>query len=123
MSGWDGCLDGQDIFTTIKENSRSGEVVAELMADTTMEGVQWTLNGRDADWFYLDERHIRLNTSADKVLDREVNESGCGLINTECSLSYNEEALMRMQGLWLLWVQSHFVESVEMFAIVWDCNK
>ncbi|TMS05437.1 Cadherin-related family member 5 [Larimichthys crocea] len=72
MSGWDGCLDGQDIFTTIKENSRSGEVIAELMADTTMEGVQWTLNGRDADWFYLDERHIRLNTSADKVLDREV---------------------------------------------------
>ncbi|KAM8891999.1 cadherin-related family member 5 isoform 1-T2 [Spinachia spinachia] len=71
MSGWDGCLDGQDVFTTIRENSHSGEVVAEIMAETTMEGVHWSLNGKDADWFFLDEGSIRLNTSADKVLDRE----------------------------------------------------
>ncbi|KAL6106836.1 uncharacterized protein ACO6RY_10606 [Pungitius sinensis] len=71
MSGWDGCLDGRDVFTTIRENSHSGEVVAELMAETTMEGVHWSLNGKDADWFFLDEGSIRLNTSADKVLDRE----------------------------------------------------
>lgn len=75
MSGWGGCLDGQDIFTTIKENSVSGEVVAELMADNTIGGVQWSLDGKDSDWFFLDERNIRLNTSADKVLDREVTES------------------------------------------------
>ncbi|XP_071356761.1 cadherin-related family member 5 isoform X2 [Trachinotus anak] len=71
MSGWGGCLDGQDVFAKIRENSLSGEVVAELMADTTVEEVQWILDGKDADWFFLDERHIRLNTSADKVLDRE----------------------------------------------------
>ncbi|XP_054475487.1 cadherin-related family member 5 [Anoplopoma fimbria] len=71
MSGWGGCLDGQDVFTTIRENSHSGEVVAELVAETTMEGVHWSLDGKDADWFFLDERSIRLNTTADKVLDRE----------------------------------------------------
>lgn len=73
MSGWAGCLDGQDIFAPIRENSLPGEVVAELMAETTLEGVHWSLGGKDADWFFLDERHIRLNASADKVLDREVN--------------------------------------------------
>lgn len=72
MSGWDGCLDGQDVFATVRENSPSGEIVAELLTDTTMEGVHWSLNGKDADWFLLDGRNIRLNTSTDKVLDREV---------------------------------------------------
>lgn len=72
MSGWGGCLDGQDVFATIRENSLPGEAVAELMADTTMEGAHWSLHGKDADWFFLDENYIRLNTSADKALDREV---------------------------------------------------
>ncbi|CAG5958094.1 unnamed protein product [Menidia menidia] len=71
MSGWFGCLDGQDIFASIKENSQSGEIVAEIVADTTMDGVQWSLVGKDSDWFFLDDRNIRLNTSADKILDRE----------------------------------------------------
>ncbi|XP_078112990.1 uncharacterized protein LOC144522075 [Sander vitreus] len=71
MSGWGGCLDGQDVYATIRENSHSGEIVAELMAETTMEGVQWSLDGKDADWFFLEGRSIRLKTSADKVLDRE----------------------------------------------------
>lgn len=81
MSGWGGCLDGQDVFATIRENSFSGEVVAELMVETTVEGVRWSLDGKDADWFFLDERNIRLNTSASKVLDREVNESGYAHLN------------------------------------------
>ncbi|CAJ1056772.1 cadherin-related family member 5 [Xyrichtys novacula] len=72
MSGWGGCLDGQDVFASVRENSHWGEVVTELMADTRMEGVHWRLDGKDADWFFLDERYIRLNTSADKILDREV---------------------------------------------------
>ncbi|KAM7396630.1 hypothetical protein PAMP_019662 [Pampus punctatissimus] len=71
MSGWDGCLDGKDVFATVRENSLWGEVVAELLADTTMEGVHWMLGGKDADWFLLDGRNIRLNTSSEKVLDRE----------------------------------------------------
>ncbi|KAF3688882.1 Cadherin-related family member 5 [Channa argus] len=72
MSGWGGCLDGQDVFATIRENSPAGEIVAELMDDTPIEGVHWRLNGKDADWLFLDNRNIRLNTSDDKILDREV---------------------------------------------------
>ncbi|XP_068595976.1 cadherin-related family member 5 [Brachionichthys hirsutus] len=72
MSGWGGCLDGQDVFATVRENSISGEVVADCMTDAMVEGVHWRLGGQDADWFLLDERYIRLNVSEDKVLDREV---------------------------------------------------
>jgi len=79
MSGWGGCLEGQDVFTPIRENSHSGEVVAEFVSESTMEGVHWSLDGKDADWFFLDEGSIRLNTSADKVLDREVTEWGYAL--------------------------------------------
>lgn len=74
MSGWGGCLDGQDVFASIRENSPSGEVVAELTTETSLEGVHWSLDGKDADWFLLDDGNIRLNSSADKVLDREVAE-------------------------------------------------
>lgn len=76
-------MDGQDVFATIRENSHSGEVIAELVGETTMEGVHWSLDGKDADWFFLDEGSIRLNTSADQVLDREVTESGYDLLNTD----------------------------------------
>lgn len=74
MSGWGGCLDGQDVFASIRENSPSGEVIAELITETSLEGVHWSLDGKDADWFFLDDGKIRLNSSADKVLDREVTE-------------------------------------------------
>ncbi|KAM9815375.1 cadherin-related family member 5 [Syngnathus typhle] len=72
MSGWGGCLDGQDVFSRVAENSLCGEVVADLMADPPMEGVEWRLHGKDADWFFLDGGVIRLNSSPEKVLDREV---------------------------------------------------
>lgn len=73
MSGWPGCLEGQDVLARVKENSPTGEVVAELEADTTEpNGLRWSLFGKDAEWFYLDEKHIRLNSSAEKILDREV---------------------------------------------------
>ncbi|XP_036068315.1 cadherin-related family member 5 isoform X1 [Oryzias melastigma] len=71
MSGWAGCLDGEDVFAEIKENSLSGDIVSELAVDTTAEGVQWSLVGKDADWFFLDGKNIRLNVSEDKILDRE----------------------------------------------------
>ncbi|RVE71889.1 hypothetical protein OJAV_G00056520 [Oryzias javanicus] len=70
-SGWAGCLDGEDVFAEIKENSLSGDIVSELAVDTTAEGVQWSLVGKDADWFFLDGKNIRLNASEDKILDRE----------------------------------------------------
>lgn len=66
-------MDGQDVFATIRENSHTGELIAELISDTTGEGVRWSLNGKDADWFFLDRGKLRLNTSPEKVLDREVN--------------------------------------------------
>lgn len=72
MSGWGGCLDGQDIYSKMAENSLCGEVVADLMADTPAEGVEWRLHGKDADWFFLDGGVIRLNSSPEKILDREV---------------------------------------------------
>lgn len=68
-------MDGHDVFGSVRENSPFGEVVAELVVETEVGYVHWSLDGMDADWFFLDQRNIRLNTSADKVLDREVNES------------------------------------------------
>lgn len=65
-------MDGEDVFAEIKENSLSGDIVSELAVDTTAEGVQWSLVGKDADWFFLDGKNIRLNVSEDKILDREV---------------------------------------------------
>lgn len=73
MSGWGGCMDAQDVFGSVRENSRYGDIVAELMVDTTAEGLWWSLDGKDADWFFLEDGSIRLNTTAEKVLDREVN--------------------------------------------------
>lgn len=74
MSGWGGCLDGRDVVVSIRENSPAGVVVADLMTETTLEGVRWSLDGKDADWLFLDEGNIRLNLSDDRVLDREVTE-------------------------------------------------
>lgn len=76
MSGWGGCLDGQDVFVSIRENSPDGEVVADVMTETTLDGVHWSLDGKDADWLSLEEGNIRLNLSDDRVLDREVTEPG-----------------------------------------------
>ncbi|TWW76393.1 cadherin-related family member 5 isoform X1 [Takifugu flavidus] len=71
MSGWGGCMDGQDVYGSIRENSRYGDVVAELMVEPMVEGIWWSLDGKDADWFFLEDSSIRLNASAEKVLDRE----------------------------------------------------
>ncbi|KAM4553344.1 cadherin-related family member 5 [Fundulus diaphanus] len=71
MSGWSECSDGQDVFAKIKENSHYGDIVAEFEANPDMKGVRWSLSGRDAHWFYLDGRNIRLNTSLERILDRE----------------------------------------------------
>ncbi|XP_021164107.2 cadherin-related family member 5 isoform X1 [Fundulus heteroclitus] len=71
MSGWSECSDGQDVFAKIKENSHYGDIVAEFEANPDLKGVRWSLSGRDAHWFYLDGRNIRLNTSLERILDRE----------------------------------------------------
>ncbi|XP_056138470.1 cadherin-related family member 5 [Lampris incognitus] len=95
MSGWGGCLDGQDIFATIRENSLRGELITELIADTTGEWVQWRLEGKDADWFFLDGRNLRLNTSSEKVLNREV-QGPVLMAELEC---YEEEMLQSVYNI------------------------
>ncbi|XP_029992526.1 cadherin-related family member 5 [Sphaeramia orbicularis] len=98
MSGWGGCQEGQDVFATVSENSLSGELVTELMADTSMDGSYWTLDGKDAHWFYLDGKNLRLNASAEKVLDRET-QGPVLLAELSC---YEEETL---QGVYRIVVE------------------
>ncbi|CAB1313730.1 unnamed protein product [Coregonus sp. 'balchen'] len=68
---WNQCLEGQDVFSTIRENSMMGELIIELNTELTANDVVWSLTGEDADWFFLEGRSIRLNASLDRVLDRE----------------------------------------------------
>ncbi|XP_077452725.1 cadherin-related family member 5 [Stigmatopora argus] len=71
-SGWGGCTDGRDMYSTVAENSLCGEVVAELMAENPVEGIEWRVQGKDADWFFFNGGVLCLNTSPEKVLDREM---------------------------------------------------
>nr|XP_023647100.1 cadherin-related family member 5-like [Paramormyrops kingsleyae] len=67
------CLGGQDIFAKVRENSPYGEVVAKFSSaeGQTANSARWCLTGEDADWFFLEGRTIRLNTSSSRTLDRE----------------------------------------------------
>ncbi|KAJ8373480.1 hypothetical protein SKAU_G00040600 [Synaphobranchus kaupii] len=68
------CLGGQDIFATVRENSPPGKFVANLSItkDPGANKVRLCLTGDNADWFYLEGKSIRLNTSFSRVLDREL---------------------------------------------------
>lgn len=68
------CLGGSDIFASIRENSRTGQLISTLSITGEPGGgaVRLCLTGDNADWFYLEGRSIRLNSSASRVLDREV---------------------------------------------------
>ncbi|XP_030633954.1 cadherin-related family member 5 isoform X2 [Chanos chanos] len=68
------CLGGQDIFATVKENSPTGEFIANLSiaGDPGANSIRLCLTGANADWFFLEGRTIRLNSSSSRVLDREV---------------------------------------------------
>ncbi|KAA0721063.1 Protocadherin-15 Precursor [Triplophysa tibetana] len=68
------CLGGQDMFATVRENSPTGEFIANLSinGDLGANSIRLCLTGDDADWFYLEGRTIRLNSSLSKALDREV---------------------------------------------------
>lgn len=68
------CLGGQDIIAAVRENSPTGEFVANI----NIEGnpgttpVRLCLTGQNADWFFLEGKSIRLNSSYTRGLDREV---------------------------------------------------
>ncbi|XP_016134686.1 cadherin-related family member 5-like isoform X2 [Sinocyclocheilus grahami] len=68
------CLGGQDIFATVRENSPTGEIIAHLSinGDPGASSIRLCLTGENADWFYLEGRTIRLNSSFSRTLDREV---------------------------------------------------
>eukprot|EP00063_Salmo_salar_P088253 XP_014063088.1 PREDICTED: cadherin-related family member 5-like isoform X2 [Salmo salar] len=68
------CLGGSDIFATVSENSPVGEFIANLsiIGDPTgVNSIRLCLTGENANWFYLEGRTIRLNSSVLRVLDRE----------------------------------------------------
>ncbi|MFT7814908.1 cadherin-related family member 5-like [Arapaima gigas] len=68
------CLGGEDIFAKVKENSPTGEFIANfsIVGDPGANTIRLCLTGEDADWFFLEGRTIRLNTSFSRTLDREV---------------------------------------------------
>ncbi|XP_070848734.1 protocadherin-15 [Chaetodon trifascialis] len=68
------CLGGSDIFASVRENSPLGQFIANLTitGEPGASTVRLCLTGDNADWFYLEGRTIRLNTSVSRVLDREV---------------------------------------------------
>ncbi|KAL7870989.1 hypothetical protein SRHO_G00084860 [Serrasalmus rhombeus] len=68
------CEGGQDVFATVRENSPVGEFVANLTitGDPSASQLNLTLTGENADWFWLEGKTIRLNSSFTRVLDREV---------------------------------------------------
>ncbi|XP_022067919.2 cadherin-related family member 5 isoform X2 [Acanthochromis polyacanthus] len=68
------CRGGSDIFASVQENSPTGQFISSIniAADPGANAIRLCLSGDNADWFYLDGRTIRLNSSVTKVLDREV---------------------------------------------------
>nr|XP_046235491.1 protocadherin-15 [Scatophagus argus] len=68
------CLGGSDIFASVRENSPMGQFISNLSitGEPGANTIRLCLTGDNADWFYLEGRTIRLNTSASRVLDREV---------------------------------------------------
>uniref|UniRef100_A0A3B3ILP5 Cadherin domain-containing protein n=1 Tax=Oryzias latipes TaxID=8090 RepID=A0A3B3ILP5_ORYLA len=71
------CRGGSDIFASVRENSPKGQFISNISigTDPGARPVRLCLTGRNADWFYLEGRSIRLNSSASRVLDREVHGS------------------------------------------------
>ncbi|XP_061106677.1 cadherin-related family member 5-like [Conger conger] len=68
------CLGGQNIFATVRENSPTGEFIANLtiIGDPAANSLNLHLTGENADWFFLEGKTIRLNSSFSRALDREV---------------------------------------------------
>ncbi|XP_029103325.1 cadherin-related family member 5-like [Scleropages formosus] len=71
------CLGGQDIFASIRENSPTGEFIANvsIAGDPGANSVRLCLTGENADWFFLEEKTIRLNSSLSRALDKELHGS------------------------------------------------
>ncbi|XP_050991370.1 uncharacterized protein LOC127180982 isoform X1 [Labeo rohita] len=71
------CEGGHDLFGKVKENSPMGTFIANLSFTThpSSNHMRLKLSGKDADWFYLEGRTIRLNSSSTRIIDREIHGS------------------------------------------------
>ncbi|ROL23540.1 Cadherin-related family member 5 [Anabarilius grahami] len=67
------CDGGHDVFATVKENSLMGTFIANLSftAHPSANHMHLKLFGKDAGWFYLEGRTVRLNSTSARIIDRE----------------------------------------------------
>ncbi|XP_062239012.1 cadherin-related family member 5 isoform X1 [Platichthys flesus] len=88
------CQGGSDILASVRENSPLGQFIANISisGERRVNTIRLCLSGPSADWFYLEGRTIRLNTSLSRVLDREV--QGSVLV---AELTCYEEDVMQSQ--------------------------
>uniref|UniRef100_A0A8C2A5H4 Cadherin domain-containing protein n=1 Tax=Cyprinus carpio TaxID=7962 RepID=A0A8C2A5H4_CYPCA len=85
------CDDGHDVFAKVKENSLMGTFIANLSftAQPSSNHLHLKLSGKDADWFYLEGRTIRLNSTSTRTIDREIH----GTVLTATVRCYEHKAL------------------------------
>ncbi|KAA0715195.1 Fat-like cadherin-related tumor suppressor -like protein [Triplophysa tibetana] len=71
------CDGGHSEFVTVRENSVRGTLITNLSfsADPSTNHIKLKLSGKDFDWFYLEGKTVRLNSSSNRILDREVHDS------------------------------------------------
>ncbi|KAK2894481.1 hypothetical protein Q8A67_011710 [Cirrhinus molitorella] len=85
------CDGGHDVLAKVKENSLMGTFIANLSftAHPSSNHMRLKLSGKDADWFYLEGRTIRLNSSSSRIIDRERH----GSVLTATARCYKHKAL------------------------------
>ncbi|KAG1935165.1 cadherin-related family member 5-like [Pimephales promelas] len=71
------CDGGHDVFATVKENSLMGTFIANLgfTAHPSANHMHLKVSGKDAGWFYLEGRTVRLNSTSTRIIDREIHGS------------------------------------------------
>ncbi|KAG2460320.1 DRD4 protein, partial [Polypterus senegalus] len=68
------CFGGSDIIAAIRENSPHGVYIANITiaGEPRASSIRLCITGENSDWFYLEGRTIRLNSSSTRILDHEV---------------------------------------------------
>ncbi|XP_073706867.1 uncharacterized protein [Garra rufa] len=85
------CDGGHDVLANVKENSLMGTFIANLSftAHPSSNHMRLKLSGKDADWFYLEGRTIKLNSTSTRIIDREMH----GSVLTATVRCYKHKAL------------------------------
>ncbi|XP_051786213.1 protocadherin beta-10 [Erpetoichthys calabaricus] len=68
------CFGGSDIIAAIRENSPHGVFIANITiaGEPRASSIRLCITGENSNWFYLEGRTIRLNSSSTRILDHEV---------------------------------------------------